>query len=182
MSRLTNGAEQQAVLRLVVADDHPCILNAVTGVIQRQSDMEVVGVAQDGAAAWQLVYAQQTDVLLLDLQMPGLASTEVIRAAQELSARPHVLIVSGCVQPESVLSVLKLGVSGYWCKTENLLTLPEAIRAVARGERWISPSIAVADELNIADRTVRCHLRNILDKLGLGSRSDAIVWAVKQGL
>ena len=130
-------------IRIVLADDHPAFREGVSSRLNREHDMLVVGEATNGEGALQLVQALDPDVLILDLEMPGLNGVEVTRRLFEMDARTQVLVLSAYDDEDYIMAVLDSGAAGYLTKQEPLATIVEAVRGIAVGESgWLSRRIA----------------------------------------
>lgn len=129
-------------LRLLIVDDHPLFRKGVRALIGVQTDMTVIGEAEDVAGAVELALAEQPDVVLMDLQMPDGSGIQATRAIVEASPAIHVLIVTMFEDDDSVFAALRAGARGYVLKGSDEEDLLRAIRSVARGEAIFSPTIA----------------------------------------
>lgn len=130
-------------LRVLIADDHPMFRNGMRALLATVNDMEVVGEVATGEAAIVEAAELQPDVVLMDLQMPGVGGVEATRAI--LFANPHirVLIVTMFEDDYSVFTAMRAGARGYVVKGASPDELLRAIRAVGGGEAIFSPAIAV---------------------------------------
>ena len=126
-------------LRLVVADDHPIWRDAVERDLAG-AGFEVVGTAGDGAKAVRVCAATVPDVLVCDLQMPGLSGVEVTRAVLPLGVKVLVLSASG--EQADVLEAVKAGATGYLLKSSSTGELLEAVRRTAVGEAVFTSGLA----------------------------------------
>ena len=126
-------------LRLVVADDHPIWRDAVERDLAA-AGLSVVGVAGDGEKAVRVVTATRPDVLVCDLQMPGLSGVEVTRAVAPLGVRVLVLSASG--EQSDVLEAVKAGATGYLVKSASAAELVDAVRRTAAGEAVFTAGLA----------------------------------------
>ncbi len=143
--RRTDAAQfrgRQAVIKVMLADDHPLFRHGVKSLIDLQDDMKVVAEAADGEAAVAKTLEHSPDVLVLDLRMPGLSGVEA--AAEIKSARPDVAIVvlTSFDDESEILRCAELGVKGYLLKHAPPEELLEAIRAVQREESIIDRQAA----------------------------------------
>jgi DNA-binding NarL/FixJ family response regulator len=130
-------------IRIIVADDHAIIREGLALILDRQPDMEVVGIATNGHEAIRLVDEHNPDVAVIDISMPEVNGIEVIQ--QILPRHPYlkVIVLSIHATKPYVYRALKAGAKGYLIKKETGgLELLEAVRAVHRGERYISQRIA----------------------------------------
>lgn len=130
-------------IRIVLADDHPAFREGVAARLDREPGMQVVGEATNGEGALQLVRAQDPDVLVLDLEMPGMNGVEVTRRLFQEKSRTQVLVLSAYEDEDYIFAVLDSGAAGYLTKQEPLATIVEAVRGIAVGESgWLSRRIA----------------------------------------
>ena len=129
------------MIRIVVADDHPLLRSGLRRVFEAQPDLKLVGEAQDGAEILAKLAELPCDVLVLDLSLPYLRGLDLVRAVVERHPALRILIYS--VQPEDHLSLhlLDAGAAGYLAKDRSVEELLRAIRAVARGERYLSAGL-----------------------------------------
>jgi DNA-binding NarL/FixJ family response regulator len=130
------------VIRVLVADDHPIVRGGIVGLLGAAADIEVVGEVGDGEAAVQLAADLSPDLVLMDLRMPlldGVAATASIVAANPLT---RVLILTTYESDDQILAAIAAGASGYLLKAAPQAEIIEGVRAVARGQTALSPSIA----------------------------------------
>ncbi|MEM1053911.1 MAG: response regulator transcription factor [Bacteroidota bacterium] len=131
------------MIRVLIADDHPAFRSGLASFLAGEADVEVVGEAGDGIEALRLAGALAPDVLVLDLEMPGLSGIEVAERVRERSPEVCVLILSAYEDEDYIFGVLDHGAAGYLTKQEPLDATLDAIRGVARGETgWLSRRIA----------------------------------------
>jgi DNA-binding NarL/FixJ family response regulator len=126
----------------LIADDQPIMRLGVRTELARHADIEVIGEATNGDETAQQVEALMPDVLLLDIQMPGLKATEVIECARMLSQPVHVLVLTAHGDIDNVHDMLEAGATGYLLKDEAPEVIADAIRAVAEGQPWLSNEVA----------------------------------------
>ena len=131
-------ADPSAALRLVVADDHPIWREAVERDLAA-AGLEVVGTAGDGEKAVRVCAATRPDVLVCDLQMPGLSGVEVARA---VAGTTKVLVLSASGEQQDVLEAVKAGASGYLLKSATAAELVDAVRRTAAGDAVFTPGLA----------------------------------------
>ena len=129
-------------IRLVVADDHPIVRAGLTGLVATQPDFELVGEAANGAEAIAVTLSTRPDVLLVDLQMPGVDGIGAIRAVLAELPLVRVLVLTTYDSDGDVLRAVEAGATGYLLKEAPSEELFRAIRATARGESALSPSVA----------------------------------------
>jgi DNA-binding NarL/FixJ family response regulator len=205
-------------IRVVIADDHPVMRDGIRNLLDKAIDIEVVGETGDGLEALHLVEELNPDVLLLDMELPGLKGVEVAQRLQASGAAVRILALSAYNDEEYIRGLLASGAAGYLLKEEIPETIVEAIRGVARGERgWVSHQVAaqmaswtqketrptaltgreldvlrlvvegktnqeIGLALGISDKTVEKHLEAVFAKMGVASRVEAAVHAVREGL
>jgi DNA-binding NarL/FixJ family response regulator len=130
------------VIKVVIADDHALLRDGLRGMLDAQTDMEVVGEAQDGAEAVDVAIALHPDVVIMDIRMPRLDGIEATRriAAQGESA-PHVLVLTTFDLDEYVFEALRAGAGGFMLKDAPPGQLAEAVRTVAAGESLLAPTL-----------------------------------------
>jgi len=133
------GEESAGVLRLVVADDHPIWRDAVERDLAA-AGLLVVGVAGDGEKAVRVCTATHPDVLVCDLQMPGLNGVQVTAAVVPLGVKVLVLSASG--EQSDVLDAVKAGATGYLLKSASAEELVAAVRRTAAGEAVFTAGLA----------------------------------------
>jgi two-component system response regulator NreC len=128
--------------RIIVADDHTLIREALTKFLQEQEDMEVVGQAADGDAVMELTMELQPDVIIMDVSMPpvlsGLEATRWIRATWP---GVKVIALSMYAGKRYVAEMLKAGAQGYLLKDADFEELLAAIRAVAAGQTYVGAGV-----------------------------------------
>lgn len=129
-------------IRIVLADDHKMILAALRSLLERESDIAVVGEAADGAALLDLVENTAPDIAVVDVGMPGINGIEATRRL--LAARPllKVIALSAYADKRFVLEMMEAGAKGYLVKASAGEELPRAIRTIAQGQTYLCPEVA----------------------------------------
>jgi DNA-binding NarL/FixJ family response regulator len=127
---------------ILLADDHRIVRQGLRALLASEADFEVVGEADDGREALELVKRLNPDVLVLDLMMPGLNGLEVARQLPRQSPAVRVVVLSMHDDEGFVLEALANGVSGYVLKDSNSSDLVHAVREVAAGRRYLSPPLS----------------------------------------
>jgi DNA-binding NarL/FixJ family response regulator len=129
-------------IRLLIADDHPNFRDGLKALLLSASDLEVIGEAADGEEAVSLAARLQPDVVLMDLNMPGVGGIEATRRILDTSPHISVLVISMFEDDDSVFAALKAGARGYLLKGAPKAEILRAIRAVTSGEAIFGPAIA----------------------------------------
>jgi DNA-binding NarL/FixJ family response regulator len=129
-------------LRILLADDHALIRAGIRALLERLHGVEVVGEASDGRETLVLVKEYQPDIVLMDIAMPGLNGLEALQRIRHEFPETNVLILSVFADEEFVAQALHLGAAGYLIKGSVPAELELALRAVARGETYLSPSVS----------------------------------------
>ena len=202
---------------VLLVDDHLVVRQGLRAFLEVQDDIVVVGDAGDGDAALALILELQPDVVLLDLQMPGMSGVEVLQAMRARGAAARVLVVTSFTQPEAVLPAMRAGAAGYVYKDVEPASLAQGIRSVHAGQTLLADDVAavlvaggagsssgssglteregdvlrelaqgrsnreIARALVVSEKTVKTHVSNILLKLGVQDRTQAALWAVRNG-
>lgn len=131
--------QEKQVIRVLVADDHPLVREALRAGLSDEPDLVVCGCAEDGESAVELSRALKPDVVLMDLTMPRLDGVAALRAIVEETPDVHVLVVSAHDDRGHVRAAMEGGARGYVLKGTPTEELAEALRAVQRGETVLSP-------------------------------------------
>jgi DNA-binding NarL/FixJ family response regulator len=136
--------EENGTTRVVLADDHESVRRGIRGLLGRAPDIVIVGEAINGKDAIRTVKELAPDVLLLDIEMPGMNGVEVTQKLKQVGGdETKILVLSAYDDQEYIREVLAKGASGYIIKGEAPRWIIEAVRGVARGEKgWVSPRVA----------------------------------------
>ena len=137
------------MLRVAIVDDHQIVLAGFREMLARQPGIEVSFCAASGEEALAALREMPTDVLLLDLVLPGKSGLDVLRTARQRHDGLRILVLSAFPEERYALSMLRHGADGYLCKDCSEDELMQAIRTVAAGRRHVSPRTAqlLAEEL-----------------------------------
>src|SRR4051812_10296159 len=131
-----------ARIRVLLADDHTLFRAGMRSLLQTLPDIELVGEASDGREALHLVELHNPDVVLLDIMMPNLNGLDAAARMARGFARSRVIMLSMNADSDSVLKSLRVGAFGYLVKSADPSELELAIRAVARGEKFLSAAVS----------------------------------------
>ncbi len=129
-------------IQIVVADDHPVVRDGLVAILSTQPDFAVVGEAGDGAAALAQVADLAPDVLLLDLEMPGLDGVAVLQELRRLGASVRTLVFTAFDTDERILGAVRAGAAGYLLKGVPRDELFSAVRVLHAGGSTLQPLIA----------------------------------------
>ena len=211
-------------ITVLIADDHLSLGEALQVALDKERDLTVIEVVTDGPGAVAAAAQSAPDVVLIDLQMPGMDGVEAARRIRETRGAPAVIVLSGFDDDQSLARAVQAGASGLLRKTEAVDGLADAIRRVHRGEPLHEPlevedslrklrrrrvtdgGIArrlerltpreleilqrltdgqnadqIASDLGMSPHTLRTHTQNVLTKLGVHSKLEAIVAAIRHG-
>jgi DNA-binding NarL/FixJ family response regulator len=220
---MTKRANADAIT-IVIADDHLSFGEALQVALDKEGDLTVIEVVTDGSAAIETSAEKHPDIVLMDLQMPGVDGIEATRRIRERSAGTEVIILSGRDDDVWLARAVQAGASGFLSKTEAVVQLAEAIRRAHRGEplhlsadveasarrlrrrRAVDGNLTerverltprelevlqmladgatpdeIARDLHMSKHTLRTHTQNVLTKLGVHTKLDAIVAALRFG-
>jgi DNA-binding NarL/FixJ family response regulator len=161
-------------IRILLADDHSVVRHGFRRILDAQEDMEVVGEVSNGREAVEQATAVQPDVIIMDVTMPELNGIEATRRIAESVPRARVLALSMHRDSVYVREILRAGARGYLLKDSSEGDLIAAVRAVAQGEGYLSPSVSDAV---LSD--YRKHVTNPIDMLT--SREREVLQQVAEG-
>jgi DNA-binding NarL/FixJ family response regulator len=138
------GAHKDAdmAIRIIIAEDHTLIREALSNFLRQQEDMEIVGQAADGATAMDLAARLQPDVIIMDISMPPvLSGLEATRWISLTWPQVKVIALSMHADPQYVAGMLQAGARGYLLKDADFDELLAAVRTVAAGQTYVSPGL-----------------------------------------
>jgi two-component system response regulator DesR len=198
------------MIRILLAEDQAMVRGALSALLGLEPDIEVLGAAADGESAWREVQRLQPDLLVTDIEMPGLTGLELAQRIQRHGLPVKVVIVTTFARAGFLRRALDAGVAGYLLKDAPAEDLAQALRTVHRGGRAIDPQLAldawsdadplndrerqvlrlagegmsandIAAQLNLSHGTVRNYLSEAIGKLGVGNRIEAYRTARQKG-
>ena len=213
----------QKPIRVLLADDHHLFREGMRALLATASDLEVVGEAGDGNEVVAKAAEVRPDVILMDLQLPGLNGVEATRRILASQPKVNVLVLTMFEDTDTVLAAMRAGARGYLLKDTHEEALLRSVRAVANGEALFGPAVAerlmrylaeatpsaeraafpeltdrerevlwllaqglsnqeVADRMGISLKTARNHVSNILARLQVADRTEAVARARAAGL
>jgi DNA-binding NarL/FixJ family response regulator len=130
------------MIRLVVIDDHPIVRQGLVSALDDEPDFETVGAAASAEEGLTLIEQHAPDVVLLDLELPGLSGLEAIPQVLAVSPSSSVLIFTAYDTDERVMTAIRTGATGYVLKGATLSEIASAIRTVAAGGTALAPQVA----------------------------------------
>ncbi len=198
------------MIRVLLAEDQAMLRGALAALLALESDIEVLGSAGDGESTWRELQRLRPDILVSDIEMPGLTGLELAQRIRRHELPVKVVIVTTFARTGYLRRALDAGVSGYLLKDAPVEKLADALRTVARGGRAIAPELAleawteadplndrerqvlrlagegqsaseIAQQLNLSHGTVRNYLSEAIGKLGAGNRIEAYRLARQKG-
>ena len=126
-------------MRVLIADDHGIVRSGLRMLLEREGDLDVIGEASDGAEARDIAVRERPDLAILDVKMPKLTGLQATREIREQAPDVSVLILSMYDDERYLFEALKAGASGYVLKAQADSDLLSAVRAVERGEPFLTP-------------------------------------------
>lgn len=180
------------MIRVLVADDHPVVRKGISACLAQQPHIQVVGEAGDGEEAFAKVMELEPDVVLMDLQMPGVSGLQATQRLRRTKAKTRVLVLSAHQLTDTLPTLLQAGARGYVLKDCPADELTRAIETVSEGQVYFSPEIArlalnqivrgprdgnTKEQLTEREQEVLMHIaeglsnKEIAARLGLGVRT-----------
>jgi DNA-binding NarL/FixJ family response regulator len=163
-------------IRVLIADDHPMLREGVAAVIQLQSDMELVGEAENGAAAIECFRRLRPDVTLMDLQMPELNGVEAIKAIRAEFPKARIVVLTTYAGDAQALRALKAGAAGYLLKSSLRKDLLETIRNVHLDRRHLQPEVANEIAVHAVDESLTDREVRVLQLIATGRSNKQVAW------
>lgn len=219
------------MIRVLIADSHPVVREGLGVILATEPGITVVGQAQDGIEALDLVSSADPDVMLMELNLPRLNGLGVLRSLAMRSARVRVVLFTGSESKEDFVEAMKLGCAGILLKNSPALLIAKSIHKVSEGEIWLDANTTaavirqfaapteftppaqgnsktprdraqlsqrereiivliaqgyknkeIAEKMFITEQTVKNHLHNIFDKLGVSDRLELALFAIHNSL
>ena len=204
------GAGRCRMIRILLAEDQAMVRGALSALLGLEADIEVLGSAADGETAWRMLQQLQPDILVTDIEMPGLSGLELAQRIARHELPIKVVIVTTFARAGFLRRALEAGVLGYLLKDAPVENLAEALRKVKQGIRAIDPQLAldawsqadpltdrerrvlrlagegrtaseIAEQLGLSHGTVRNYLSECIGKLGVANRIEAYRLARQKG-
>lgn len=130
-------------ISIVLAEDHPLMRKGTRQLLEKYRDFKVVGEAEDGAHALELIKSLRPDVAILDIRMPKLNGIEVVRRMKDISPDTKALMLTAYDDDDYIMALMKAGASGYLLKTAREKDLVDSVYGVSSGEPVLHPAIAM---------------------------------------
>ncbi|MBO3742794.1 response regulator [Actinoplanes flavus] len=130
------------MIRIVLVDDHPVVRMGLRGMLDAEPGLTVVGEASSGVEGVALVLAERPDIVLMDLRMPGGDGVEAIGRILAATTGVRVMVLTTYESDRDILRAIEAGAAGYLLKDASPKELADAVRAAARGETVLAPSVA----------------------------------------
>ncbi|MGH2425056.1 MAG: response regulator [bacterium] len=169
-----------AKIRVLLADDHAIVREGVKMILAKEPDFEVVGEAQDGQQALELVERMKPNVVVMDISMPEMGGIEATQQVKERYAGVNVIALTMHEDESYVFKLLRAGASGYVLKRAAAQDLVQAVRAAAKGEAFLYPSVARKVVEDYLKRVEAGEERERYD--GLTEREKEILTHIAEGL
>jgi DNA-binding NarL/FixJ family response regulator len=163
-------------IRILIADDHPMLREGIAAVIELQPDMIVAGEAQDGARAIERHAALKPDIVLMDLQMPGVDGMAAIAAIRQADPDARIIVLTTYAGDIQAMRALRAGASGYLLKGSVRKELLDAIRSVHDGRRYLCAEISREIALHAIDDGLSEREIAVLRLVAEGKANKQIAW------
>lgn len=175
------AAAPDAAIRVLIVDDHPILREGVAAIIALQSDMEIAGDATDGREAVAQYAALRPDVVLMDLQMPGMNGLEAIEAIRAADPDARILVLTTYAGDAKAMAALRAGAAGFLLKSSLRRELLGAIRAVHRGQRHLHAEVAQDIALHAIHDPLTPREIEVLQLIAGGHPNKQIAWKLGVG-
>lgn len=160
------------MIRVLLADDHPVVREGLRGMLSAEPDLTVIGEASSGPEAEALSAELSPDIVLMDLRMPGGGGVESIGRMRAAGLPCRVIVLTTYETDTDILRAVEAGAAGYLLKDLTRTELSDAVRAAARGETVLAPSVAA----RLVDQ-----LRSRPERPRLSQRETAVLRLVAEG-
>jgi DNA-binding NarL/FixJ family response regulator len=167
-------------VRVLLADDHALFREGLAGIIGAQPDMQVVGEANDGLEAFVKAQELKPDLILMDVQMPGMDGIEAVRQIKQVLPETIIVMLSVRGDDEMLFEALKNGAQGYLLKEIRSQDLLEMLRGALQGEAALSPNLA-GRVLSEFRRLSKGGVPEREDDSGLTEREQQVLWQASRG-
>jgi DNA-binding NarL/FixJ family response regulator len=202
-----NESPSKSLASILVVDDHGIVRDGIRSLLRRQDGMDVVGLAATGEQAVLAAQRLRPDVIIMDLVLPILNGIDATQRILASLPQTKIIVLSACCTSEHVYRALRAGALGYVVKDAAGSELVCAVRAVAAGKRYLSPSVAallerlsvrerevlhrtvegysstqIALQLSLSPKTIDTYRSRLMQKLGVSDRSALIRFAIQHAM
>lgn len=167
-------------IRILVADDHPLMREGLGGVIASQPDMTLVAEAENGEQALEAYRTHQPDIVLMDVQMPGMGGIDAISAIRAEFPAARIIVLTTFKGDAQALRAIKAGASGYLLKSKVRKELVDTLRSVHAGRRRIDSDIAAELAEHVAEDALTARERDVLVHVAAGNANKEV--AARMGI
>ena len=218
----TKARDRVKKIRILIADDHPIFRDGLRKLLSLEEDFQVIGEAEDGKEAVEMVQKLNPDILLLDLKMPNMSGIGALEALGDKNKATRVIVLTASEDEAAVVQAMRMGTAGIVLKQTATDLLIKSIRKVYDGEIWLDSRMTtavmkefsapapvrepiktvlsarerevvalvcqgfrnkeIAEKMFISEQTVKNHLHNIFDKLGVSDRLELALFAIHKKL
>jgi len=161
-------------IRVLIVDDHPVVREGLGALIQRRSDMEVVGEATNGEEAVEQYFLHHPDIALMDLRLPRKDGVEAISTIRERDPSARIIVLTTYEGAEDVYRALRAGAKAYLLKDAPREELLECIRAVHEGKTWIPPAVAAKLAERVSSSGLTAREQEVLQMMVAGKSNKEI--------
>jgi DNA-binding NarL/FixJ family response regulator len=175
------SGQSPAPIRVLIVDDHPILREGIAAIIALQPDMAIAGEATCGREAIEQYAALRPDVVLMDLQMPGIGGVEAIEAIRAEYPDARILVLTTYSGDAKALAAMRAGAAGFLLKSSLRRELLGAIRAVDRGQRHLHPNVAQEIALHAIQDPLSPREIEVLQLIAGGHPNKQIAWKLGVG-
>lgn len=167
-------------IRIMIVDDHPLLREGVCAVIATQADLDMVAEAETGEQALVLYEAHRPDIVLMDLQMPGMGGVAAIEALRKSHPSSRIVVLTTYAGDAQAMRALRAGAAGYLLKSSMRKELMDTIRSVHAGGKYLSSEVATGIALHVTEDMLSRREAEVLTLAAAGNSNRQI--AVRLGL
>lgn len=168
------------VIRVLVVDDHPLLREGVCAVINTQDDLSIVGEADSGEEAVRMYERHHPDIVLMDLQMPGMGGVAAIETLRRSHPSARIIVLTTYSGDAQAMSALRAGAAGYLLKSSMRTDLLDTIRSVHAGGKFMSAGVATEIAMHLAEDVLSTRESEVLTLAAAGNSNKQI--AARLGL
>jgi len=166
-------------IRVLCVDDHPVMRDGIAYALKGQEDIELVAEAGSGEEAIALFKQSEPDITLMDLGLPGMDGIQAVEEIRRVSCAAHIIVLTSHMGDAMVRRALRAGVSGYLLKHMLRTDLIGTIRKVARGEKAISPAIAISLASRMGEEELSAREIEVLGLVSFGNSNKRVASRLK---